>query len=321
MVLVAVLSNPLSTGNKSLYPRIQRFCDAHPDIVHYEIANTDEIGGVLESIARDAPRVLVINGGDGTVQATLTELYHGRYFAELPPISVLPSGKTNLIAQDLGATGDPLKMLQRILDRAGGDMQSHIISRELILLTGGDAPRPVLGMFLGGGGLADAILYCRHRIYPLGLPNGISHFITLLATIVSLVTGIRSKNLPPQPSRIDISVQNHGNLHNVFPILMVTTLDRLLLIGNKAAEDSAGSLRLVAVERRPVALLRAVLAVVFRAPRSRNIPGIHRETSNEIRINGDRSWVLFDGEIFEARPQSPIVLRPSAPIPFLSLAS
>src|SRR3546814_15601533 len=34
--------------------------------------------------------------------------------------------------------------------------------------------RPVLGMFLGGAGLADYILYCRHKIYPLGLSNGLS---------------------------------------------------------------------------------------------------------------------------------------------------
>ena len=27
-------------------------------------------------------------------------------------------------------------------------------------------------MFLGGAGLADTMLYCRDKIYPLGLPNG-----------------------------------------------------------------------------------------------------------------------------------------------------
>ena len=47
------------------------------------------------------PKVLVINGGDGTVQAALTELYNGGHFGDRPPVAVLPSGKTNLIALDL----------------------------------------------------------------------------------------------------------------------------------------------------------------------------------------------------------------------------
>ena len=58
----------------------------------------------LKTIARVKPKVLVINGGDGTVQAALTELYHGGHFGgDPPPVAVLPNGKTNLIAHDLGA--------------------------------------------------------------------------------------------------------------------------------------------------------------------------------------------------------------------------
>src|ERR1043165_6335919 len=62
-------------------------------------------------------------------------------------------------------------------------MVPHIVSRELIALSGGRAGengRPVLGMFLGGAGLADTILYCRHKIYPLGLPNRLAHFVTFV---------------------------------------------------------------------------------------------------------------------------------------------
>ena len=41
---------------------------------HYEVEHVSQIAEALESIARVRPKVLVINGGDGTVQATLTEL-------------------------------------------------------------------------------------------------------------------------------------------------------------------------------------------------------------------------------------------------------
>src|SRR3546814_15372598 len=106
----------------------------------------------LKTIARVKPKVLVINGGDGTVQAALTELYHGGHFGPcVPPVAVLPNGKTNLIALDLGATGDPLDALARVLEIARDGVSSHVVARELIAVSDGRAnTRPVLGIFLGG---------------------------------------------------------------------------------------------------------------------------------------------------------------------------
>src|SRR5690606_13402982 len=74
---VALLSNPRSTGNRSLLPRVREYCAAHPDIFHYEVEAVDQIGEAIRTIAMVSPRVIAINGGDGTVQAALTELYSG----------------------------------------------------------------------------------------------------------------------------------------------------------------------------------------------------------------------------------------------------
>ena len=141
-----------------------------------------QVRQALETIARVKPKLLVINGGDGTVQSALTELYHGGHFdGTPPPVAVLPNGKTNLIALDLGFGGDPLKALAKIMDAARGNLEENIVTRELISLSdGSDNARPVLGMFMGGTGLAETILYCRHKIYPLGLPNGFSHFLAVI---------------------------------------------------------------------------------------------------------------------------------------------
>ena len=103
---IALISNPKSTGNLAQLPRIRAFCAEHPDIFHYEVERADQIGEAMRTIARIEPAVLAINGGDGTVQAVLTELHNGGHFGNAPPpVAVLPSGKTNLIALDLGAAG------------------------------------------------------------------------------------------------------------------------------------------------------------------------------------------------------------------------
>ncbi|MGE5723394.1 MAG: acylglycerol kinase family protein, partial [Sphingomonadales bacterium] len=127
MSRIALLSNPKSTGNRSLLPRVRSFCAAHQDIFHYEVEHADQIGTALKIIARVRPKVIVINGGDGTVQAALTELYHGGHFdGDIPPVAVLPNGKTNLIALDLGAEGDPIIALERVLELVRTDMMPHI---------------------------------------------------------------------------------------------------------------------------------------------------------------------------------------------------
>src|SRR3546814_11757628 len=119
-------------GNRSLLPKVRSFCARHPEIFHYEVEEVEQIGEALRTIARVKPKVLVINGGDGTVQAALTELYHGGHFGPaVPPVAVLPNGKTTLSALDLGARGDPMEPLARGLEIANTGLCCHFAARGL----------------------------------------------------------------------------------------------------------------------------------------------------------------------------------------------
>jgi hypothetical protein len=326
MTSIALLSNPRSTGNQALLPQVRAFCDLHRDIFHYEVEHVSQIACALKTIARVRPKVLVINGGDGTVQAALTELHHGGHFGENPPpLAVLPNGRTNLIAHDLGAVGDPIESLARVLALVRTDMVPHIVSRELISLTGGRREgnaRPVLGMFLGGAGLADSILYCRHKIYPLGLPNWAAHGLTLLLGLVSVIVGRNSRLLPARWAPIKVTVTKSGEMQGRFALVMVTTLERLLLNGSMNADGrSAGAMQLLVIERSLFAILGALVAGIRGRLGRGRLRGVHLERGDEIRIEGHRSNVILDGEMFEANAGRPIVLRPTPPVPFLRLAA
>ncbi len=285
-----------------------------------------QIACALKTIARVRPKVLVINGGDGTVQAALTELHHGGHFGpNPPPVAVLPNGRTNLIAYDLGAAGDPIEALERVLELVRTDMVPHIVSRELISLSGGRGgaehnARPVLGMFLGGAALADSILYCRRKIYPLGLPNWAAHGLTLMMGLVSLIVGRRSRLLPVEWAPVKVTVTRRGVMQGRFALLMVTTLERLLLNG-KVGGRGGGAMQLLVVERD----LRSILGALAAAIRGRfgrpGLRGVRIERGDEIRIEGNRSNIILDGEMFETGDGRPIVLRPTAPMPFLRLAA
>ena len=319
---IALLSNPKSTGNLAQLPRIRAFCAEHPDIFHYEVEKADQIGAALRTIAQVRPKVLVINGGDGTVQAALTEIHNGECFGDNPPpVAVLPSGKTNLIALDLGARGDPIAALERLLEIAQSDLSPHIVARELIALRRGSGEqKPVIGMFLGGAGLADTMLYCRNKIYPLGLPNGVSHALTAIALLARLFLRIKSSLLPPDPTPLSVSVRQHGNLSGRFTLLAVTTLEKLLLSSELSGRGS-GPLKLLAIEARPSSLLRALFASLGGRLGRENVRGVHFEEADEIRIEGESSNVILDGEMFETHMGMPIFLNPAQPLSFVRLAA
>ncbi|MGI8704561.1 MAG: diacylglycerol kinase family protein [Sphingomicrobium sp.] len=318
---IALLSNPKSTGNLAQLSRIRSYCADHPDIFHYEVEHVEQIGDALKSIARVRPKMLVINGGDGTVQASLTEIYNGGHFGDKPPaMAVLPSGKTNLIALDLGIQGDPIVTLERLVELAQGDLSEHLVARELIALRKDGSERPVIGMFLGGAGLADTMLYCRHKIYPLGLPNAISHVLTAVAVLFQLLFGVRASFLPPKAAPLQVSTGSAESLTGRFTLLIVTTLEKLLLSGQMGGEGG-GRLKLVAIEERPSSVLRALVAGLTGGYKGRKMRGIHFEEVDEVTIEGESSNVILDGETFSAERGSPIRLKPAQPLSFIRLAA
>ncbi len=322
MVAVALLSNPRSTGNRAQLPRIRAFCSSRPDIFHYEVEHVDQIGAAMRSIALVRPRVIAINGGDGTVQAALTELHNGGYFpaGQVPPVAVLPNGKTNLIALDLGASGDPLDALRLVVELSRGQLSGHIVERELISLTDGGTGKPVLGMFLGGAGLADVILYCRNRIYPLGLPNGLSHVVAGIMVFLSMIP-VLGRLFMPQSNPVTVTVRRDGAIRGRFAVLIVTTLEKLLFNAKPLHGAPIGRMKMLAVNSDLRSMLGMLMVGIFGTLGEKPVRGLHFEQGDSISIEGDHSSVILDGEIFRASLGHPITLNSTAPVPFLKLAA
>ena len=318
---IALLSNPRSTGNIAQLSRIRAYCADHPDIFHYEVERAEQIGDAMRTIARVRPKLLIINGGDGTVQASLTEIHNGGHFAgQAPPVAVLPNGKTNLIALDLGAQGDPIIALERLVEIAQSDLGPHIVARELIALRYDASSHPVIGMFLGGAGLAETMLYCRNKIYPLGLPNGLSHALTAVALVVRILLRLQSRFLPQTPALLQVSVPREERLSGRFALLAVTTLEKLLLSSHLTGTGT-GRLKMLAIEERPASLFQAVMASLRGKLGRSHLRGVHFAEADEISIEGENTNVILDGEMFRADIGHPVVLRPAQPLSFVRLAA
>jgi len=165
------------------------------------------------------------------------------------------------------------------------------------------------------------MLYCRDKIYPLGLPNSMAHLITALALLAKLFLRVKASFLPPDPTPLNVSLREEGNLiSGKFSLLAVTTLEKLLLSGELGGRRE-GVLKLLAIEERPMSLIRGFAASLAGKLGRSKVRGVHFEEADEITIEGDSSNVILDGETFRAEVGSPINLRPAAPLSFVKLAA
>ncbi|KUI19159.1 diacylglycerol kinase [Mycobacterium sp. GA-1285] len=88
--------------------------------VKLAVAHTDHRGHAIE-IARDAARdnvdVLIVHGGDGTVNEVVNGILEvGGPGAAAPAVGVVPGGSANVFARALGISPDPIEATNQLID-------------------------------------------------------------------------------------------------------------------------------------------------------------------------------------------------------------
>jgi hypothetical protein len=316
--VIALLSNPAASANRARLPAITAWAALQPDIHHETVASIDGIAAALLRAEAIRPTMLVLNGGDGTARAVLSALYNGGHFAgHPPPVAILPGGKTNLIAGDLGASGDPLAVLQRLVAMARGERLHRIVPRALLALLHSDGDdAPTVGMFVGGGALAETILMCRRKLYPLGLPNGLAHALAAIAAVIAVLAG-GWRGWHPARRALRITRPGHAPEQARLLVLLATTLERMLF-GVRFGQP--GGLKLVMVDSARRSMLGAARAMLVRRFGQQPVAGITAAATSEIRIEGPGSALIVDGETYRLPEHGAVIVRATRPFAFVSLA-
>ena len=175
-------------------------------------------------------------------------------------------------------------------------------------------------MFLGGAGLAETMLYCRNKIYPMGLPNSVSHGLTFLAYVAQLVLKLKASFLPSPATRTELVMPRRASISGRFAFLAVTTLNKMLL-SNTIGGEGHGPLKVLAIEERAGTVLRVLAAGLTGGYKGKKMRGVHFEEVDEVTIGGESSHLILDGETFRAEPGRPIHLMPAQPLSFVKLAA
>lgn len=292
--LVGIIRNPRSHRNKGLEPELHD----QPNILTAMPRTRADLVSALAEFAERGIDFLAVDGGDGTVRDVLT-CGAGVFGQSWPRLIVLPKGKTNALAVDLG-----LPNVWSLSEAMAAVQNGKMVERRplSIEVPGGDL-RKVYGFILGAGVFTRAT-QAAQQAHRWGAFNSFAVALTIAWVLLQSLFGgagnlwragtrmvlRRGRNGPELPH------SGRGDRQRRF-LLLASTLEHFPL-GIKPFGTPRPGLKLALIDR-PLRRLLALLPLYAAGALSRSLPGTHQLDAEEIDLELDDRFIL-DGEYFPA---------------------
>lgn len=301
---LAALINPLSF-RMSLRDRAARTADrvrAHGGTV-YEVTDLVQIEQALEQAVRHSVDQLVIAGGDGTLQGSVSFLARHLEPEQMPELILLSAGRTNYVAGDIGTKSHFLQALESTLTAPLS--QLHPVDRPTLKLE-----HPSIGEqhgFFMAGALVDEVIRYVHR-WQAG-PHGWLHRNHAASStgVLRLAASWALRRYRFDLPRLAIDAGELGQFEAVCRFLLITTLSHDSSLVDPYARRGTGPLRLTAIRTRAKRLpLRLPKVVRGRFGTGMDVQnGYLSGRCNTILINNLKSLTL-DGQEFDLDDRQPL---------------
>lgn len=297
---IGVLSNLRAGKTDVRVERVLRFLAAHPQVAHVETPSDAAVPGALSSLARDGVEILVLNGGDGTVQLALTHLFGPGASGWHPWIAPIRGGRTNMTAADLGARRDAVRGLAGLLDAVrDGRLSERVRVRSVLRVELGDEVH--LGMCVGAGVMHRAVSLT-HRVFPDGRAQGVfgAGIVTGILLARAATGGMRGVLLP---DKMRLSFDGASQQPAELLLALATTLDRLLLRMRPFWGREPAPIRVTTIAAGARGLSRAAFGILRGRPPAHARPenGYASRNVRELVLQLDAGLVL-DGELIDPQP-------------------
>ena len=318
---IGMLNNPLSGGNRNGLQKIRDAASAvRPEVLQREVQTPSDVAAALADFARQEVNILVINGGDGTVQAALTAIFHKNFFKRIPALAVLRSaGTTSMIAGDVGLKGPRENALRRLFRwTRTKDPSANFLPRSVLKVQVPPEKEPVYGMFFGAAAIFQATHFCHQKIHARGVRGEKAAGAALARFLLAVLLRDRKViSAVPISTRVDQKSVEHQN----YLLVLITTLQRLFLGLRPYWGSEPRPLHYTTVGARPRHFLRS-LPSLMRGRRGRYITpdnGYISHNIDQVQLSL-KSGFNLDGELYT--PDStlgPVVVAHGGQALFLQL--
>lgn len=300
---IGLLNNLRAGRNDAQVNRMLQFIGQHPEIAHVETGRSEVVPEALSELARQDIDILVINGGDGTIQYALTEILADRVFGDrVPLIAPVRGGRTNMTASDIGARRDPVKALADIITSIqDGTLTQRIVNRKVLRVEFGQDRRVQYGMFFGLG-LIHRAIELNHRMFTKGqaqrAQGAIGASIVTAGLLGRMASGDSSGLLAPD--KVQMLVDGGGEESSEHYLLIASTLGRLFSRMQPFWGEGAGDYRLTTMSSQPHRLGWAIPGILRGKPRPWVTPdnGYGSRNVDLANFRFDCGFTI-DGELWE----------------------
>jgi len=317
--MIGLLFNPLSGRIRKRKDAIRRALSGIPGATCREVTNAFEIKASVDAFVHADIDLLVIVGGDGTVQGVLCHLFATQPLARWPVLTVIPGGTTNMTALDLGICGRPEFILQQLSGYLLKQIPPVFLQRHVLCIEQAGAEK-VYGMFFGVGLIARAVIFSQSKIKQLGITGEIYSGIITVGYLIGLILGRRHGAWAPvQMSIIEKDIELH---RGTYAFLFASTLDRLLFGMRPYWGREEEPLHMTFVRQKPKHPLRSLWALLSgRGESLKERDGYHSCNTGVLELLIDDDYIV-DGESYRASSEDgPLRITAAGPIIFLGAGS
>ena len=298
---IGLLNNLRAGRSNPEVRRILHMLKDYPDVAHIETTSVRSVPEALASLARQDVELLVVNGGDGTLKHTLTQMLTTDDFPSIPMVAPLRGGRTNMSALDIGAHRNPVKGLQGLLeDVKAGRIEDRLVDRPLLRVeTLRD--RGIHYGFFFGAGLIHRAIDLTHQIFPKGRSQG--SFGAGLVTLGLLLRAIaKRRDGVLIPDKAQILLDGELIEGGEFTLIIASTLQRLFLKINPFWGDEKAPVRFTSMASNSKRTALAAAGILRGKPPAFVKPetGYTSRNVEEVELRIDAGFTV-DGETIQPR--------------------
>ncbi len=285
---VGIVCNPKSHLNRGA-----QYAAGVPGVDSVFVAAPSTRTALAETLATFAARridLLVIDGGDGTVRDVLTcaeHLWKGIW----PDIVVIPSGKTNALAIDLGIpTGWTLA------DALAAAARGRRVERRPVEVARNDGSRPLRGFLFGAGAFVKATELAQHT-HRAGAFNGVAVGLALCWAVLQTMFG-GARSAWRKGSAMGLRLPGGGEPDQRPRYLLLASALRSLPLGLKPFGRPRDGMKLLSIDAPPrlLPITAPALLAGSESPWMARM-GFHHLDAASFEVTLDDGFIL-DGEHF-----------------------